>query len=429
MAGVKREREEETLSHIASALLGEEQNRELEQMYFAGIGFSKKRDTGSETRSGDKKLPKRKVCLLMSYSGKDYFGMQIIPDKPSIELDLHKALYLSGAISRDNAMNPVKSGFTRCARTDKGVHAGGQVCALKMIIEDDKIVEKINQYLPPQIRVWGYVRVQNSFNAQKQCDSRIYEYLLPTYMLKECDPLLYPFSQVGIDNNATLNRELFSIVEFPDLQEDEIKDMTKYRISQEALQKFRSLLDRYKGTHNFCNFTIGKTFDEQSNKRYIMSFTCSDPFEIQGQEWVSCKVKGQSFMLHQIRKMMGLVIMMMRTKTPETLFDNCFGETKMNIPKAPALGLLLERPLFDSYNTRMPEAPVDFTPYQDQIEEFKKKYIYEHIYEVDQRDAEFLKWLRTVDRTPDEIGWWLQPDGTLNLDKKPVFTHEKPKQE
>lgn len=43
----------------------------------------------------------------------------------------------------------------RAARTDKGVHAAGNLVSLKMIIEDPDIVAKVNSYLPEQIRVWG----------------------------------------------------------------------------------------------------------------------------------------------------------------------------------------------------------------------------------------------------------------------------------
>ena len=70
--------------------------------------------------------------------------------------------------------------------------------SLKMIL-DQGIVEKINNYLPPQIRVWGYSRVNNSFHAKNNCDSRVYEYLLPTYVLNKVDPQLYPLSTVGVE--------------------------------------------------------------------------------------------------------------------------------------------------------------------------------------------------------------------------------------
>jgi len=66
---------------------------------------------------------------------------------------------------------------------------------------------------------------------------------------------------------------------------------------------------------------------------------------IQGTEWLSLKVHGQSFMLHQIRKMVSLIIMLVRTDTPLKLIPETFNANKINIPKAPSLGLLLERVL------------------------------------------------------------------------------------
>jgi len=73
---------------------------------------------------------------------------------------------------------------------------------------------------------------------------------------------------------------------------------------------------------------------------------------IQGTEWLSLKVHGQSFMLHQIRKMVGLVVMMVRTDTPVNLIAETFKANQINIPKAPSLGLLLERVRLTSFSSR-----------------------------------------------------------------------------
>ena len=43
-------------------------------------------------------------------------------------------------------------------------------------------VDKINEHLPRDIRVFGYQRVTGSFNAKDQCDARTYEYILPTFV-------------------------------------------------------------------------------------------------------------------------------------------------------------------------------------------------------------------------------------------------------
>src|SRR6266545_263177 len=58
-------------------------------------------------------------------------------------------------------------GLARAARTDAGVHAAGNLVSLKMIITIPgvrDIVARINEELPPEIRLWNYVRTQNSFN-------------------------------------------------------------------------------------------------------------------------------------------------------------------------------------------------------------------------------------------------------------------------
>src|SRR6201999_1498887 len=79
-------------------------------------------------------------------------------DQKTIEGDLFNAFVAAGAISKANSDDPKKSSLSRCARTDKGVHAAGNVISLKLIIEDTDIVRKINENLPPQIRVWGIER-------------------------------------------------------------------------------------------------------------------------------------------------------------------------------------------------------------------------------------------------------------------------------
>jgi tRNA pseudouridine38-40 synthase len=118
---------------------------------------------------------------MIGYAGSGYKGMQINAQEKTIEGDLFKAFVAAGAISKANADDPKKSSLVRCARTDKGVHAAGNVISLKLIVEEPNIVQLINENLPSQIRVWGIERTNGAFSCYQTCDSRWYEYLIPTY--------------------------------------------------------------------------------------------------------------------------------------------------------------------------------------------------------------------------------------------------------
>jgi hypothetical protein len=77
--------------------------------------------------------------------------------------------------------------------------------------------------------------------------------------------------------------------------------------------------------------------------RYIMDFDCGEPFEKDGMEWVLVTIKGASFMLHQIRKMVGLCIAVMQGFASEAVFEKVFRPSRVDVPIAPGLGLMLEK--------------------------------------------------------------------------------------
>ncbi|KAJ1978947.1 tRNA pseudouridine synthase 1 [Dimargaris verticillata] len=349
--------------------------------------------TQSDTEADPNKpgrLPKRKVALMMGFCGTGYQGMQVNPGSKTIEGDLYQALVAAGAVSQDNANDVKKVNFVRAARTDKGVHAAGQVVSLKMIVDLPDIVAKINAALPDQIRVWGFVRSLKSFNARFACDSRIYEYMLPTYVFAPPRP----------------KPDLSSLPEgeLPKSTPEELTALRAYRIAPEMVEQVRQALQQYVGTCNYHNFTISKKFSDPSAKRVIRSFTCSAPMLIDGTEWLSLKVHGQSFMMHQIRKMVGLVILLVRGQMPLDLIPQTMKDFKINIPKAPGLGLLLEQTVFEAYSKRAVDLGsnvVSFASYQDQIDAFKQEFIYAQITREEMSAAVFDGWVRHIEAFPE----------------------------
>lgn len=327
-----------------------------------------KADEGSA--EDEKRYPKKKVVLLLAYSGKGYYGMQRNPGNSqfrTIEDALVTALIKSSCIPEDHGEEMKKMSFQRCARTDKGVSAAGQVVSLKVRMIDD-IVEKINEHLPPQIRVLGFKRVTQGFNSKNNCDARTYSYMLPTVA----------FSQKDYDTTKT----------------------SAFRVEPETLEKVNRLFTLYKGTHNFHNFTSQKAPTDPSARRYITEMSCGEPFIRSDCEFAVITVRGQSFMLHQIRKMIGLVIAVIKGYAKEDIVERSWGQEKVDVPKAPGLGLVLEKVHFDRYSKRFGgdglHERLEWDREDEAIKAFKEAHIYPSIIETERQEGSMVSWMATL---------------------------------
>ncbi|XP_048241100.1 tRNA pseudouridine synthase A-like isoform X2 [Haliotis rufescens] len=324
---------------------------------------------------------KRKVAILLAYCGKGYYGIQRNKGFDTIEEELLKALLKNELIPQEHFDCPQKMSFQRAARTDKGVSAVGNVVSLKMLLNQDTLVDNINASLPPQIRVIAYRRATKAFNSKNQCGGRTYAYMTPTYAF------------------APLKKFITA----------------EYRITEDIITEVNRILAMYKGTHNFHNFTSGIKPDDPSAKRYIISFECGQPFVTDGTEFVVLRVKGQSFMLHHIRKMIGLMIAIVKGYCGEEVMEKAWQPDKVDVPKAPGVGLMLEQLHYDGYNKRfgkdgMHEA-LDWSEYEDVLENFKKEHILSHIVKSEIEESVMLKWLGTMhfhkfDIKEEEVPRW-----------------------
>lgn len=151
------------------------------------------------------------------------------------------------------------------------------------------------------------------------------------------------------------------------------------------------------GTHNFHNFTSGRKYTDPSAKRYIMSFECSKPFIKDDYEFAVIKIKGQSFMLHQIRKMVGMVIAVVRGYASNETIDLCWTANKVDVPTAPALGLMLNKLHYDKYNRKYGKdgyhKALEWPELEQEIEAFKHEHIFSNIIRKEITKSSMFTWL------------------------------------
>ncbi|RLO02768.1 hypothetical protein DYB28_000089, partial [Aphanomyces astaci] len=210
---------------------------------------------------------KKRYGLLLAYGGKQYSGMQMNIGVKTVEAELERALYEAGGIARCNygmiqkvafLMNTSSMlitpqiGWNRAARTDKGVHAAGQLVCAKLCIEDGKVEEfrlKVNSFLPTDIQVLEIVLVTKNFNAKNSCDRRTYEYLTPTFVF--APKAAAADSTEGGGAAAAGPWTAKTNDEFQSLEVDPAAwaKQKEFRLDASALEKLRETLAIFEGTH------------------------------------------------------------------------------------------------------------------------------------------------------------------------------------
>ncbi|XP_009778087.1 uncharacterized protein [Nicotiana sylvestris] len=424
---------------------------------------------------------RRKIAIFFAYCGVGYQGMQKNPGAKTIEGDLEEALYQAGGVPEHDKCQPRRYDWARSARTDKGVSAVGQVVSGRFYVDPPGFIDRLNSILSPQIRIFGFKRVTNAFNAKKFCDRRRYVYFVPVFALDpsshrdretvlasvgsgkelvkclECsergrkvfgvmgkrvyDPItksvivvaepgnmpnngdaqvtlqniesnvnvnandVITESNMVIENGASLSEkgeETKEEVEKGDENAKAIEEQVEesvFSYGEKEKERFNRILKYYEGTHNFHNFTTRTKADDPAAKRYIISFTANTIVNVEGIEFVKCEVVGQSFMLHQIRKMIGLAVAIMRNCAPESLIQTAFRrDVNINVPMAPEVGLYLDECFFTSYNSKWKDTheEVSLKAYTEAAEEFKMKYIYSHIASTEHKDGTMALWLHSL---------------------------------
>ncbi|MDD6224134.1 MAG: tRNA pseudouridine(38-40) synthase TruA [bacterium] len=199
--------------------------------------------------------------IIFSYDGTNFNGYQIQPNLRTVQKELQKAV---SYLNQQTDTSVQSSG-----RTDKGVHALGQVAHFDLDVEIsiEKIKRGLNSNLPKDIHIICVKKVSKNFHARFKAKKKEYTYKIN---IGEYDPLernyIYQY-----------NRPL---------------DVAKMK---EAIKYFE-------GTHDFTSFVSSE--DIRENKvRTIFKTNIQKKNNI-----IEINFQSDGFMKYQVRNMVGLLI-------------------------------------------------------------------------------------------------------------------------
>lgn len=171
--------------------------------YIAKIRFDKEGKINSITEDiyrADEKM----MVLVVEYDGSSYFGMQKQPrtNEITIQDEIEKALL---------KMTKKEVIITAASRTDRGVHAKGQVVQFdSMGIPASNYLSSLNDYLPKDIRVKNAYTRSQLFNCRYDVERKTYEYIIDMgdYSVFNKDYVAY----YQVNNISRMREELKSLI-------------------------------------------------------------------------------------------------------------------------------------------------------------------------------------------------------------------------
>ena len=350
----------------------------------------------------DEKLLKRKAALLLGFLGTKYGGFQVNMNQRTLQSEVELALFKAGMLKELNFGRPFKYSWSTSARTDKGVHACAQVCSLKVeLLQSDldnmeEARQRLEGFLPSDIRVLDFQRVTRNFCAKTQRDRVRYQYMIPSFLLHSDYRALLVEQGIPLEGRRETARAPLSKDEVAKLQEV----LKGFRTTDKQRGLLQAALKKYDGTHPFHNFTKGLKPGQASANRYIESFRVQDPVIIDGLEWIPTQVLGQSFLLHQIRKMIAMAVDVTRGAATLEVMDRALSKKEVvRVGLAPAQGLFLELSFFGGYNRRKQQNKdlpnLDWSvdgPAKDRWAAFRDT-IREHIVKEEEAQGNFVQYL------------------------------------
>jgi tRNA pseudouridine38-40 synthase len=212
--------------------------------------------------------------LTIAYDGTDFHGWQIQAEKPTIQGEIVSVLR---RITQENVQ------LHGAGRTDAGVHAFGQVGSFRTqsTLSAGEFQRALNALLPPTIRIAAAEEVGPDFNARWSARGKIYRYRL--YRGKVVPPMLWRY-----------------VLHYP------------FPLDEEAM---RDAAARFVGVHDFASFAASTGSEEDDKERSTEReiFSTELVRSPDGEELVFT-VRGRSFLRYMVRKMVGTLLDVGRSK-------------------------------------------------------------------------------------------------------------------
>lgn len=205
----------------------------------------------------------RRIRLTVSYDGADYHGWQTQDNGVSVQGTLEAAL---------ETMLGEKIVVQGSGRTDRGVHALGQVCHfdLHASVPVKAFRPRLNSLLPPDIRVMDAQEVDGTFHARFTTMAREYRYLVKRQS----------------DITAFDRKRVYAVRALP------------------GLDVLNGYADEIQGTHDFTTFCAASD-ESPSRFRDIYESRWTLSKDAWGYDLLVYTITGNAFLYHMVRSLVG----------------------------------------------------------------------------------------------------------------------------
>ncbi|UGQ16845.1 tRNA pseudouridine(38-40) synthase TruA [Borrelia sp. RT1S] len=245
----------------------------------------------------------KKIFAKIAYDGSLYHGFQIQPKKPTIQGELEKAL---------EKISKTKIRIHSSGRTDKGVHARGQVISfyININIAPKNLKMALNSLLRNDIRIIKLKYTKDEFQPRFNAKKRKYSY----YILN--DENHYPweaYQAYYVKKRLNINR---------------LNEMSEMLI----------------GTHDFTTFScIRDQTNSKLKKIYFARFKKKNKFVI-------FEIIGSSFLWKMVRSITGTILDIEIKNEPVCTFMQILNSKNRKFARrtAPAKALFLDKVYYEN---------------------------------------------------------------------------------